>query len=174
MDTAAALATLQDNLNIVWIIISASLVLFIQAGFTALESGLTRAKNTINVAMKNITDFILAVLIFSDWLWLDVWRRRGWFNWHEWILAWRREQMRQTVAKTDLAVAALNEITAAVNRIDQLNGTIAQVAEQQRQVVNELDTNIHSLSHLAEQNRAGAEQSREHLQILSGVAQELQ
>jgi Amt family ammonium transporter len=56
--------TLQFNLDIIWIIISAALVLFMQAGFTALESGLTRAKNTINVAVKNITDFILSVLIF--------------------------------------------------------------------------------------------------------------
>jgi len=35
-----------------------------QAGFTALESGVTRAKNSSNVAMKNITDFITSVLIF--------------------------------------------------------------------------------------------------------------
>lgn len=57
-------ADLQTHLTIIWIIVSASLVLFMQAGFTALESGLTRAKNTINVAVKNITDFILSVLIF--------------------------------------------------------------------------------------------------------------
>lgn len=55
---------IQLNLNIVWITISAALVMLMQAGFTALESGMTRAKNSINVAMKNITDFILSVLIF--------------------------------------------------------------------------------------------------------------
>ena len=54
----------QVNLDIVWVIICAAMVMLMQAGFTALESGLTRAKNSINVAMKNITDFILAVLIF--------------------------------------------------------------------------------------------------------------
>ncbi len=48
-------STTQLHLDIIWIIVSASLVLFMQAGFTALESGLTRAKNTINVAVKNIT-----------------------------------------------------------------------------------------------------------------------
>lgn len=64
METSLVASELQSNLNVVWIMISASLVLFMQAGFTALESGLTRAKNTINVAMKNITDFLLAVLIF--------------------------------------------------------------------------------------------------------------
>lgn len=55
---------LQSNIDIAWIIIAASLVMFMQAGFTALESGLTRAKNSINVAMKNITDFFLSVIIF--------------------------------------------------------------------------------------------------------------
>mgnify|MGYP005847309059 CR=1 FL=1 len=56
----------QHNLDIIWIIIAAALVIFMQAGFTALESGLTRAKNSINVAMKNLVDFIAAVLVF--WL----------------------------------------------------------------------------------------------------------
>ena len=60
------IAQLQANLNVVWIMVAAALVMFMQAGFTALESGLTRAKNSINVAMKNVTDFIVAILIF--WL----------------------------------------------------------------------------------------------------------
>ncbi|MGQ8366161.1 ammonium transporter [Glaciecola sp. 1036] len=54
----------QSNLDIIWIIIAASMVLLMQAGFTSLETGATRAKNTSNVAMKNITDFIASVLIF--------------------------------------------------------------------------------------------------------------
>ncbi len=58
------LAVLQNNIDLLWIVIAAALVMFMQAGFTALETGLTRAKNSINVAMKNITDFILSVLIF--------------------------------------------------------------------------------------------------------------
>ncbi|GAA5315975.1 MAG: ammonium transporter [Candidatus Pelagadaptatus aseana] len=36
-----------------------------QAGFTLLETGLTRAKNTINVAIKNISDLAVASLIFA-------------------------------------------------------------------------------------------------------------
>lgn len=55
---------LQANLDLLWIMIAASMVLLMQAGFTALESGVTRAKNTSNVAMKNITDFIASVIIF--------------------------------------------------------------------------------------------------------------
>lgn len=54
----------QANLDIIWILIAAAMVMLMQAGFTALESGVTRAKNSINVAMKNITDFIVSILIF--------------------------------------------------------------------------------------------------------------
>ncbi|MFP8967200.1 ammonium transporter [Pokkaliibacter sp. CJK22405] len=54
----------QSHLDLIWIMVAAAMVMFMQAGFTALESGLTRAKNTINVAMKNITDFVLAILLF--------------------------------------------------------------------------------------------------------------
>lgn len=57
-------ANVQANLDLVWIMVSAALVMFMQAGFTALESGLTQAKNSINVAIKNITDFIISVLTF--------------------------------------------------------------------------------------------------------------
>jgi Amt family ammonium transporter len=35
-----------------------------QAGFTCLESGLTRSKNSINVAIKNITDFGISTILF--------------------------------------------------------------------------------------------------------------
>ncbi|OPX54257.1 ammonium transporter, Amt family [Oceanospirillum multiglobuliferum] len=57
-------ATVQGHLDLVWIMMAAALVMFMQAGFTALESGLTQAKNSINVAIKNITDFIISVLAY--------------------------------------------------------------------------------------------------------------
>jgi Amt family ammonium transporter len=37
-----------------------------QAGFMCLESGLTRSKNSINVAVKNFADFGISVVLF--WL----------------------------------------------------------------------------------------------------------
>ncbi|MDC7219412.1 MAG: ammonium transporter [Spirochaetales bacterium] len=52
--------------DILWVLISAILVFIMQAGFMALETGLSRAKNSINVAIKNITDFIFSVAAF--WL----------------------------------------------------------------------------------------------------------
>ncbi|SDG71843.1 ammonium transporter [Roseospirillum parvum] len=50
--------------DILWIIISAALVLFMQAGFLCLETGLTRSKNNINVAMKNTVDFAVSMMGF--------------------------------------------------------------------------------------------------------------
>lgn len=50
--------------DIFWILMSASLVLLMQGGFLAVESGLTRTKNSINVAIKNITDFGVATILY--------------------------------------------------------------------------------------------------------------
>ena len=57
-------AILQANLDTFWLLICAILVFLMQAGFMCLESGLSRNKNSINVALKNITDFGVAVVIF--------------------------------------------------------------------------------------------------------------
>jgi Amt family ammonium transporter len=43
---------------------AASLVFLMQAGFMSLESGMARAKNSINIAVKNISDFVIAVAGF--------------------------------------------------------------------------------------------------------------
>ena len=55
-----------ELLDTLWIITAAALVFFMQAGFSFLESGLTRSKNSINVAIKNLTD--LGVSIMCYWL----------------------------------------------------------------------------------------------------------
>ncbi|MCG8551090.1 MAG: ammonium transporter [Desulfobacterales bacterium] len=47
-----------------WVIVSAVLVFLMQPGFMCLESGLTRPKNSINVAIKNIADFVFSVIGF--------------------------------------------------------------------------------------------------------------
>ncbi|WP_370315298.1 ammonium transporter [Thalassolituus sp.] len=53
-----------SSTDIVWILISASLVFLMQAGFALLESGMSRAKNAINVMMKNYTDVCIGSLLF--------------------------------------------------------------------------------------------------------------
>ncbi|BBD09730.1 ammonium transporter [Desulfovibrio ferrophilus] len=47
----------QDNANILWTLIAAILVMFMQAGFSMVEAGFTRAKNAGNIIMKNFLDF---------------------------------------------------------------------------------------------------------------------
>ncbi|WED22761.1 ammonium transporter [Vibrio sp. JC009] len=49
-----------------WLLIAALLVFLMQAGFLCLESGRIRSKNSINVAAKNISDFVISFIIF--WL----------------------------------------------------------------------------------------------------------
>ncbi len=50
-------ADVQTNLNFVWTLIAAAMVFFMQAGFAMVEAGLTRAKNSVNIMMKNLMDF---------------------------------------------------------------------------------------------------------------------
>jgi Amt family ammonium transporter len=58
--------SLQDHLDIVWVLVAGVLVFFMQAGFALLETGMSRAKNAVNVMMKNYTDVCMASVIF--WL----------------------------------------------------------------------------------------------------------
>ncbi len=52
--------------DVIWVLVSAVLVFFMQAGFALCEAGLTRAKNTGNILMKNMMDFCIGVPCF--WL----------------------------------------------------------------------------------------------------------
>lgn len=55
---------LETYLDTLWVLWAAVLVFVMQAGFLCLEAGVTRTKNAINVAMKNLTDFAVALLSF--------------------------------------------------------------------------------------------------------------
>ncbi|MCI5596677.1 MAG: ammonium transporter [Lachnospiraceae bacterium] len=46
-----------SSVDVMWTLIGAALVFFMQAGFALCESGMTRAKNTGNIIMKNLMDF---------------------------------------------------------------------------------------------------------------------
>ena len=56
----------QLPIEILWIGICTGLVCLMQAGFLCLESGLTRSKNNINVAVKNLSDLGISLILF--WL----------------------------------------------------------------------------------------------------------
>jgi len=47
-----------------WVIVASVLVFLMQPGFMCLESGLTRSKNSINVAIKNLADFVFSAMGF--------------------------------------------------------------------------------------------------------------
>ena len=53
-------------LNTVWIVLAAAMVLFMEGGFSLLESGLVRTKNAVNVTMKIFVDLTIGALAF--WL----------------------------------------------------------------------------------------------------------
>ena len=54
----------QKNVNIIWTLVAAFLVFFMQAGFAMVETGFTRAKNAINIMMKNLMDFCFGSLAY--------------------------------------------------------------------------------------------------------------
>lgn len=45
--------------DVIWTLVGAALVFFMQAGFAMCEAGMTRAKNTGNIIMKNLMDFCI-------------------------------------------------------------------------------------------------------------------
>lgn len=55
-----------SSANTIWVLVAAVLVFFMQGGFTLVEAGFTRAKNTGNIIMKNLMDFCLGTPIY--WL----------------------------------------------------------------------------------------------------------
>ena len=60
------LNSVKSFVDTLWVINCAILVFIMQAGFMCMESGLSRYKNSINVALKNAADFGVSVVIF--WL----------------------------------------------------------------------------------------------------------
>ena len=59
-----AIDLVQTHANYLWTLIAAALVFFMQAGFAMVETGFTRAKNAINIMMKNLMDFSLGSVAF--------------------------------------------------------------------------------------------------------------
>jgi Amt family ammonium transporter len=51
-------------IDTVWILLAAVLVFFMQAGFAMVETGFTRAKNAVNIGMKNLMDYCVGTLAF--------------------------------------------------------------------------------------------------------------
>lgn len=71
-DEAAAAPVLTGNdivnpINTVWTLVAAFLVFGMQAGFTMLEAGFCRSRETVNVLMECVVDTCLCGLLFYAW-----------------------------------------------------------------------------------------------------------
>ena len=55
-----------NSADVTWTLVAAFLVFFMQAGFALCEAGLTRAKNTGNILMKNMMEFCIG----TPWYWI--------------------------------------------------------------------------------------------------------
>ncbi len=64
LSNKAAIDLVQTHANYVWTLVAAALVFFMQAGFAMVETGFTRAKNAVNIMMKNLMDFSLGSIAF--------------------------------------------------------------------------------------------------------------
>ncbi|WP_114905142.1 ammonium transporter [Kordia sp. SMS9] len=82
-DIEAAVTAINGDLGMLWMLLSGILVFFMQAGFTLVESGMTRSKNAVNIAMKNVLDICVGSLTY----WLIGYSlmygdtTNGWFFW---------------------------------------------------------------------------------------------
>ncbi len=66
-DTASTADTLKlykQSFDMIWMVMAAALVFFMQAGFAMVETGLTRAKNAGNIIMKNLMDFSAGAIVY--------------------------------------------------------------------------------------------------------------
>ena len=52
------------SFDMIWLVLAAALVFFMQAGFAMVETGLTRAKSASNILMKNLMDFSVGAVAY--------------------------------------------------------------------------------------------------------------
>lgn len=63
-DLLPALSDARIGLDTVWVLVTAMLVFFMNTGFAMVESGLCRAKNTVNILAKNFIVFAASTISF--------------------------------------------------------------------------------------------------------------
>jgi Amt family ammonium transporter len=61
---ASSIGELASSLDTVWVLLAAMLVFIMQLGFSMVEAGFSRSKNTANILMKNLLDFCSGSLLF--------------------------------------------------------------------------------------------------------------
>ena len=63
-ENAEAIGSLQTALTVVWLIICGGIVFLMHAGFSLVEIGLTRVKNTANILMKNFMTVCIGIVVY--------------------------------------------------------------------------------------------------------------
>jgi len=63
-EKAISAAEVQKHADFVWTLVAAFLVFFMQAGFAMVEAGFTRAKNAVNIIMKNMMDMSMGAIAY--------------------------------------------------------------------------------------------------------------
>jgi Amt family ammonium transporter len=63
-ENAEQIGAVQTALTFVWLLVAGALVFFMHAGFSLVEAGLTRTKNTANILMKNAMTICLGILVY--------------------------------------------------------------------------------------------------------------
>ena len=61
---AASIEEIKTTLTFMWLLLASGLVFFMHAGFSLVETGLTRSKNTANILMKNFMTVVLGILVY--------------------------------------------------------------------------------------------------------------
>ncbi|MDR0610459.1 MAG: ammonium transporter [Planctomycetaceae bacterium] len=64
-EVVAEVADTFSSVDTIWVLLGAALVFFMHPGFTMVEAGFTRAKNTGNIVMKNVLTFALGTIFFT-------------------------------------------------------------------------------------------------------------
>src|SRR5580658_8052987 len=65
--TAVKVSDQVSAVNTVWVLVTAFLVFFMQAGFMGLEAGFARTRETVNVLLEGIVDTCLCGILFWAW-----------------------------------------------------------------------------------------------------------
>jgi Amt family ammonium transporter len=63
-DLATQMGAITVGIDTMWVVVTAVLVIFMQAGFALVEAGLNAAKNAVNIVYKNLMDFMFGAIVF--------------------------------------------------------------------------------------------------------------
>lgn len=87
-DEAATPQLSKTAIDTVWVLLTAFLVFFMQAGFGMVEAGFIRAKNTCNILTKNFMDYCMASLGFFMFGYAIMFGSgNGFMGWKGWFLS---------------------------------------------------------------------------------------